>query len=489
MASAAAATAAATSAAAKTRAVVNRVMPRIGDMTFGTFSSFAALLFTFTAFTDIILCIVYIRANELDQPFFPVWIFVLNVLWMVLQAAIFGDLIYVYYRYYFPRAQDAERPKIADSPIRQPKAWHFGQRCLNLEINPGAYLLMLSLLLPLNALLFYQGLGSPIYTPTRLATYNVTELLEPGHWPQGSGLAVDLDTWEVSMRSGAFQPRLVITSRNCYRPASAEYLLLGRLQGSGNWSEPFPKQAYCEALLGTMVAGTFGDPVDLNAKTWMQDQDKWNEAFEFGLRLFTSLAGVVADQADGDNTVLSMLGLSFLKDMTDVFDMYMLTFADVDQLLQGRPILSHNTGIPGSTWSYHQVVFVCIWMGVFFVLMRALAILGFSPLSNLMVRLRCRLAPHELREPIDAICSLFFLEIPYLVVRWIAWRYYGVSVSLMAVKNLLGIWEDLFFLGIMSGFGGDKPRGIRLWWSRRCSGSDAKEGGVEAGPAGQGSAT
>jgi len=242
---------------------------------------------------------------------------------------------------------------------------------------------------------------------------------------------------------------------------------LGQLRLTNGEAEDYPKQAYCEALIGTMMAGSFAEPSSVNEVTWQQDEDKWDEAFEFALRLFSSLAGVVADQTEGVNTMLSLIGLSFLKDMTDVFDMFMLTFADVDQMHEGRPLLNFNHGLPGYQWSFHGLVQSWIWAGVAVVLMRALAVIGFTPFVYILRCGGCTAPEEELRKPIDAFFSMCFIEIPYLSLRWIAWYRYGVPVSVMAVKNILGLYEDLFFIGIFQGFGGGKARGIRLLCARR----------------------
>lgn len=470
-----------TSAAiASTKSAVDFAFPRIGDLPFGTFVTFAAILFAFTAFTDVMLCIVVTRARALDQFFFPPWVEVMNILWMAVQILLLGDLLYVFLRYYRPRERDSDRPKIEKSSVRQPKAWVCCVRSLRATMTPRGYLLMLSLLLPMNALLFYKGLGRPVLTPSRLDGYNVTDLLVAGDWPRGSGLEVDLLSWEVLRYNGSvatpFTPQFLITSQECYGATSGEYKILGRLRGGpGGVPEEFPKQAYCEALVGTMMAGSFGKPHSENQKAWQHDEDTWDEAIEFAVRLFGSLAGIVADQSEGTNTLLSMVGFSFLKDMTDVFDMFMLTFADVDQMHEGRPQLIVNADVQGYQWSYHDLVFVWIWVGMMIVLLRALAVIGFTPFVYLFQVAGSSLSPAQLRMPIDAFFSMFFIEIPFLTLRWIAWRHYGVPVSVMAVKNILGIYEDLYMLGIVRGFGpGEKPRGVRLCCSRK-AGAEKEE--------------
>lgn len=343
---------------------------------------------------------------------------------------------------------------------------------------------MLALLLPLNALFFYNGLGRPVYTPSRLKDYNVTELIKPGNWPVGSGLAVNINTWEVLKLNGtathSFDPPLFVTGQQCYPATSAEYALLGRLHAVGNVSEDFPRQAYCDSLLGTMMADSFAAPTTPNKKTWDQDADKWDEAFEFCVRLFSSLAGVVADQSEGVNTMMSMVGLSFLKDMTDVFDMFMLTFADVNQMHEGRPLLRKNYGLAGYEWSFHDLIEAWIGLGVCVVLLRALAIIGFTPFAKILRRACCPLSEAELRKSIDSFFSIMFIDLPYFTLRWTSWWHYGLPVSVMAVKNVLGIYESLYFLGIVQGFGSNEPRGVRLCCLRRRGGIDGTKADLES---------
>jgi len=156
-----------------------------------------------------------------------------------------------------------------------------------------------------------------------------------------------------------------------------------------------------------------------------------------------------------------------LKDMTDVFDMFMLTFTDVDQMHEGRPLLKKNHGFPEYRWSFHTLVQGWIWVGVAVVLMRAVAVIGFTPFVYILRRGGCTVPDEELRRPIDAFFSMCFIEIPFLSLRWIAWWQYGVPVSVMAVKNILGIYEDLFFIGVVQGFGDKKVRGLRLLCAKK----------------------
>merc|ERR1711862_235197 len=104
------------------------------------------------------------------------------------------------------------------------------------------------------------------------------------------------------------------------------------------------------------------------------------------------------------------------------------------------------------------------------VILRALAVVGFQPF--VFAARCCGLKGNsegEVRSVVDGLLSMLFIEIPFLNLRWIAWRYYGVPVSVMGVKNILGIYEDLHRLGIVRGYGAEnrKPRGLRFLCCRQ----------------------
>jgi hypothetical protein len=310
-------------------------------------------------------------------------------------------------------------------------------------------------MLPINVLFFYQFLGKPVYTPSRLSGKNVDGLLAT--WPRGGGLEIDVATWAMNVTDGeAFEPPLYITGKECYAYNSGEFRILGRLQ-----FEEIPKQAYCETTIGTMMVDWRKESTD---RAWQHEEDTWDEAYEFGIRLFAALAGVMADSAAG-----SQYTFWFLRDMTDVFDIYFLTYADVEQMHEGRPLLAGNHDIAGYEQSYHN--WVAFWLAVGFVILflRALADIGFEPFIWMFRRCGCKAEHLALRRTFDALFSLFLIEIPFLCLRWVAWTQYGLPVSVMAVKNVFGIYEDLYALGILRGFNaGDKgPRGIQLLFRQK----------------------
>jgi len=387
------------------------------------------------------------HSHDLEFPMLPV---ILNYCWIVFQLVVFGDLLVSYCRHYLRRKKGSARLEVRGSKFLQPRCWTCCAQCLRIELTPRSYLILLAVVLPVNALFFYEDLGRPLCTPSRLEAYDITGFL--ANWPSGGGLQINPATWAMSSLSGkAFDPPMRISTKECYSYGSPEFQILAKLQ-----AEVLPKQAYCESLLGSMMVDWRKEN---SGNEWQHDEDIWDEAFEFSLRLFSSLAGIVADGVSGWGS-----NFWFLKDMTDLFDMYFLTNADVEQMHEGRPLLAKNHLIGGYSQSYHSWVYGSIWLAFFTIFARALSAVGFQPHVWLAQRWGSSAEPEQLRSAVDAFCSLFFIELPFFLLRWLAWRHYGLPVSIMAVKNVLGVYEDLYMLGILRGFAIDdgKPRGFQL---------------------------
>lgn len=253
----------------------------------------------------------------------------------------------------------------------------------------------------------------------------------------------------------------MVTNTECYKYQSAEFRILSMLSG-----EDLPKQAYCESLIGTMLSDW---RKERSSAEWQHDEDIWEEAFQFSTRVFGSLAGVVADQTNDQTSNW------FLRDMTDVFDMYMMAFVDVDQMHEGRPLLEGSHGLFGSQFlrrSYHVIVALWLWVGYLTVCFRALSIVGWRPLVRAIRYFGSTADPDQLSVVVDATLALLFIELPFLICRYIAWYRYGVPVSIMGVKNLFGIFEYLYALGLIRGFHatdpGATPRPRGLWLCLCC---------------------
>lgn len=420
-------------------------MPAVGEVPFLPFTCFVAVLLSFTCFMDFVLVSVLIRAGQRGIPL-PTQVAICNYLWMVLQFCLFVDLGRSYW-YYYRRQESTNRPAIRGSTFPQPRCWTYTFKLLGMELNTRSYLLWLALLLPMNALFFHGEIAQPVFhygrpwadnMESRLSNYDVHALLSG--WPSGGGLEINEATGAMTLSNGdPFDPPLVITSKYCYATDSGEFLILGRLQ-----EESFPKQAFCETLIGTLMVD--GQVASNFHRPWMSDEDRWDEAFDYSVRLFSSLAGLVADHM-ASTIPGAETSLWFLRDMTDVYDMYILSFADVVQMHEGRPLLSGaDFSVISYSQSFHRQVAICILSGMVVVLLRAAAITGKQPVVQLLKRAGCATPEHDLRKPIDAAFSLVFIEVPFLVLRFMASWNYGVPVSVMAVKNSLGILIDLYFI-------------------------------------------
>jgi len=456
------------------REVADKALPRISDLSFCSFTTFLLLLFFFACWTNIILCVVASRAHEANQEL-SLTSEVMHYVWMCVQGLLMLDVVQTYVLYYCPCISNASKPKVEGSRFLKPNCWSLLSRCFRIELKARHYLLLLAVIFPINVLFFYQQLGQPVYTPSYLTGQDINSLL--ASWPNGGGMHVDTQTWSVQTSSS--NATFEISTKSCYSYDSIEFQILGRLQ-----HESLPKQAYCESLLGTMMVNIRENAADENS--WQRDEDRWEEVFEFSLRMFAALAGIVADS-------IYETGASFwfLKDISDVFDMYMLTFADVTQMHEGRPLLEGNHVIADYEQSYHVWVHVSIWFAYFAVVLRALASIGFQPHAWL-VKSCCdsESVANEIRCAVDATLSLFFIEIPFLVLRFIAFKEYGCIVSIMAVKNVLGIYEDLYLLGILRGFRSTEDlRGLRLclsYWCSCCCGKGQDTSDLKAKQAAEG---
>lgn len=446
-------------------------LPRIGHISLISFFSFLTVVGWFTAFTDVILIIVSVRAEEHGAGFSTL-VVTLNYLWILVHIFLLFDWWSVFLQH-FTKVNILcccpSRKNIVidtDSKFPQPLSWIWLRKSVGccrrscpdpgtpdykLEtINPHTYLLLVSLLVPVNTILFYDGLASPVYSEQQLQNKNVPALL--AGWPTGGNLTIDIIRGKIT-DSADTNFSVLVNATNCYAMDSYEFEILQKLT-----DQSYPKQPYCETLLGTMMVNS-AQSYDHSEDSWTMSDDRWDEAFEFSTRLFSALAGIVADTIQEDIsspvTFFGGMGFWFMKDMSDVYDMFMLTYADTSQLNEGRPVLSAFVNeMTGYHTSFHTHVYTWIWLGFFVVVLRALNLVGVHPVATLV---RCCLPcckksnGDRLRVQIDSVLSLCFIEIPYFCLRWLAWRYYGLPVSVMAVKNVLGIFDDLRYLGIVRG--------------------------------------
>jgi len=459
-------------------------LPDITDskdrMTFTAFTGLLGCLFIFTSGTNVMLMVTVNEVESSKGDFregisFPFLVWLVQPAWLLFQAVVFLDALGSYlvlasgrfcsgldrhFRCGCLPLEPGERKAadfIGSSNLRRPWLWRALDRRLGVELTPRRYLLVLALLLPMNVLVFYRNIGAPAFTSSRLVGLDVAPLLR-APWPQvgvvrvGS-LALDMQTWILTSEDGSIDPPLNITSRECYHPDDPEYAMFTRLHGVDAG-----KQAHCESVLGTMLVRRMG---------W--DDDMWEETFGFVVRLFGAFAGVIADQ------MLGREGCGFLEDMTDIFDMYLLSFADVVQMHEGRPMLGSRSPI---AISFHDCVPIVLVTAYVAMILRALAIFGYMPIARMLVRLGHPAGKAgdsglaRLQLSVGAASSLLLIELPFLSLRGMALFNYKVPVSVLAVKNLLHAYHELRILKIFDGFAEaeslvDGEGAARLWWCCR----------------------
>lgn len=468
----------------------HELSPNIGDLSFVSFSVLLSVLFLFSFSTSSLLVIAAARADE-NGLRIGAFVQSANFAWIAVQIALLVDLALTYNRSFRPcrlctsccschkepgsdRPESVSReitpastntPRVGDSDFRQPMLWRWLERCLGVKLSPRKYMLFLATVLPLNVLFFYTKIGSPVFTPTRFTDheYDINALLSDSNWPEGGGLIVDVQSDVVTSVDGTLFP-VEISSKECYSPESPEFRILARLH-----KEDTPRQAYCESLLGTAMVG-FTEKHGTR-DSWQQDEDVWEEGFDFIVRIFGALAGLVADKAFGT--------LGFLEDMTDVFDMYMLTFADVEQLHEGRPLLSGSHKLFWHSMSYQSWVSVFLGVAYMTMVFRALSLIGWTPLSNLVSKCGSPAPKNEIQIFTIALASLLFIEVPFLTMRWIGWYEYGIPVSVLAVKNIFHIYGELQLIGVFraveDGSSGKRRTPVCCFW-RICYGSSSDSG-------------
>lgn len=348
------------------------------------------------------------------------------------------------------------------------------ERRLGTDLKPRRYLLVLALLLPMNVLFFYRRIGKPVFDNPVMKAGSIDDLVENDqlcndvselrpsdkHVIVGSSYSVDIFTWEVSSNvTGSMRKTpFYLSSQRCYHPNDFEYKILGQLQ-----CNPSARQASCDSVLGTLLFDKHG---------W--DDDLWEEVFGFLVRLFGAFAGVIAD------TMLAKEGGGFLEDMTDIFDMYMLSFEDVDQMHEGRPLLGSRSEVSSN---YHDWVPVFISTAYAAMILRALAMFGYRPLMQLMLRMghpiadqaeadQVEIGKAKLQQSITAAMSLVCIEVPFLSLRAMALFKYQVPVSVLAIKNVLHCYKELRILRVVRGFGEERghdvrEEGVYLFWCCR----------------------
>eukprot|EP00404_Azadinium_spinosum_P020879 CAMPEP_0180486298 /NCGR_PEP_ID=MMETSP1036_2-20121128/36924_1 /TAXON_ID=632150 /ORGANISM="Azadinium spinosum, Strain 3D9" /LENGTH=401 /DNA_ID=CAMNT_0022494249 /DNA_START=192 /DNA_END=1397 /DNA_ORIENTATION=- len=293
------------------------------------------------------------------------------------------------------------------------------QKC-GIAVTRNTYVLVLSLLLPAIVLFMYSGIGQPVWTEGQLNGYDIDALLADGNWPQAGGLSVDTVSWIVTGTGVGDNLQVSIWSHECYKPHSAEFRLLEKLRGF----DERPKQSYCVSALGQIVTTVWG---------W--DDDFWEEVFEFSMRVFAALAGFIA------NSAIEADSGGFMEDLSDIYDMYMFTFVDKEQLIAGRVTLRE-----AGSRSLHTLIETFLYLSYFSMILRVYLCLAWKsqndPMSYLARKTSSGLDKENFRNIIDSSLSLLFVEIPFLTIRLYALYKFRIPVSILAVKNIFELFRD-----------------------------------------------
>mmetsp|Transcript_137465 Transcript_137465/g.293775 ORF Transcript_137465/g.293775 Transcript_137465/m.293775 type:complete len:492 (+) Transcript_137465:74-1549(+) len=294
-------------------------------------------------------------------------------------------------------------------------------RGCGLKVNGETYVLVLAMLLPAHVLCLYGELGEPVWSQPLLGGYNVDMLVNDTFWPSYGNLSVDEISWVVTVHNNTNISAFALSTRECYEPASGEFKILERLVGDR------PKQAECETTLGSLAVEALG---------W--DDDGWEETFDFSLRIFAALAGVIANKVlEGDSG-------GFMEDLSDIFDMYMFTFADTEQIHEGKKLMRE-----GSTGKMHEWIWACVVLGYASMLVRCYMSLAYDsnadPIAWLSRTCVCggKCEKERLRNVFDAFLSLMFIELPFLALRIYAAGMFRIPVSIMGVKNAFSAISDI----------------------------------------------
>lgn len=297
------------------------------------------------------------------------------------------------------------------------------------EIDFRKYMLILAVILPLNSLFLFTQVGAPVFEPSVLEDVaSIGPLLEAVKNSTSSDLFVsagnlllNMKTQEVrNMSNNATITK--ISGQSCYQPGTPEFKLLGSLQG-----EDMPKQASCESMLGSSLAESLGFITD--------SDNRWEEIYDFSCRVFITVGGLV-----GERLIEGSAG-GLLVDLTDSFDMLMLSFQNVVQLNDGLNQLE----------GFLQVVDFVVFTNYLGLIFRCFHSLD---IGHSIVRpcFKCSGLEHFIMGPrgyneqdakkVVGASMSFIFELSFLSIRLLAFCFFEVPMSVLAMKNLFGIYDD-----------------------------------------------
>eukprot|EP00928_Gymnodinium_smaydae_P020100 TRINITY_DN17761_c0_g1_i2.p1 TRINITY_DN17761_c0_g1~~TRINITY_DN17761_c0_g1_i2.p1 ORF type:complete len:872 (-),score=80.97 TRINITY_DN17761_c0_g1_i2:51-2363(-) len=239
--------------------------------------------------------------------------------------------------------------------------------------------LLCTLILPFNSILLYRVVGSPVLMS------------------------------ECSIYTEMNEVLMVNTSSAIFPPLSSEWR---RAEVS-----EIPAQGYCESIVSIVFEGV-----------WGMSGDRWEELYELALRMFGFAGGAVAD------AMLGSVAEGFTGDLTDIYDLWAMTFWNAVSMKEGRiPMIANDFyGMYMFNQSFTQVVLDFLVMAYILLFVR------FWFGSAKSKYLCCQV---ETGHIVNLSASLW-KNCVFMALRLWAWYYYYVPVSLFILKNVASIFTS-----------------------------------------------
>lgn len=353
----------------------------------------AALFIGLGMFTDSVTSAIAFEANSTVPP----WLRYFNVVWvsgsLITLGGIFVLMITRHQKLKTQRASDlALRPSIfAAAQVKVEGTQH--------ERNIAYWIVLAALVLPFNCIWFYSYLGAPVLGPEGPCWY-----YQAG--PNG--------TLMVSAPGEVYPPTRMLPTDIIGDP---------------------PAQPDCESVLNTYLDGVLGS-----------SGDRWEEGYDFALRLFGFTAGAVAD------SMLGGLSGGFMEDLSDVYDLFMMSFEKIGLMKEGKPHLyigSLHTDahgevenetldhVPDDCQSVRQVNFddiVSYTLIIVYLFMFARVLMGQHLMDD---------GEYEVIAMRISLAMSLFQEISFLGLRLYAWYFHEIPMSILMLKNMVSIWSEI----------------------------------------------
>jgi len=258
----------------------------------------------------------------------------------------------------------------------------FLAECKGIAKSKGLLVLM-ALMLPFNSMWFYNYAGSPALIAGKCMYY------KKGVSPNG---AVVL---KISAPGEVWPPEHFVDAT----------------------VTKIPTQAACNSVLSTEFEGVGG-----------LEGRRWEEFHELALRLFGFAGGVIAD------LTFNTLSGGFAADITDAIDLYLLSYKNVNLMIKGNLALSPTSfAVYDTELTFNEIVMLTIIIAYFLIFLRV--VVGHKTLSVFS-------HSFHVGHACGVLLSLF-QEVAFMIIRLYACIKYGIPVSVLILKNIVGVVLDL----------------------------------------------